>query len=124
MEGYGRNEGDNINNNRYQNPRDRASDKSRIGYDATHVTTMSFQYSLPVADSLSKGFAGVIFSGWQANGIVSCRTCFAFTGTQVGIINSSNTTDLTAHGLLSVIHHRHHHYTRLTYQIASYARLN
>lgn len=91
MEGYGRNEGDNINSNRYQNPRDRASDKSRIGYDATHVTTMSFQYSLPVADSLSKGFAGVIFSGWQANGIVSFRTGFPFTVTQGGIINSGNT---------------------------------
>ena len=91
MEGYGRNEGDGINSNTYQNPINRAAEKSRVGFDATHVTTMSFIYNVPVPQAVSKGFAGAILAGWQANGILSFRTGFPFTVSQGNILNSGNT---------------------------------
>src|ERR1043166_7498536 len=91
MTGYGRNEGDGINSNTYQDANNRAAEKSRLGFDATHVVTMSFLYNLPMIKSLSKGVAGAVLAGWQTNGILSFRTGFPFTVSQGNIINTENT---------------------------------
>ena len=82
MTGYGRNEGDGINSNTYQDANNRAAEKSRLGFDATHVVTMSFLYNVPMIKSLSKGVAGAVLAGWQTNGILSFRTGFPFTVSQ------------------------------------------
>jgi hypothetical protein len=91
MEGYGRNEGDGINNQNYQDPRNRAAEKGRIGFDSRHVAVMSFLYNVPMFTSWSKGIAGAALSGWQTNGIVTLRSGFPFTIYQGNIINSGNT---------------------------------
>jgi hypothetical protein len=90
MTGYGRNEGDGINSNTYQDANNRAAEKSRLGFDATHVVTMSFLYNVPMIKSLSKGVAGAVLAGWQTNGILSFRTGFPFTVSQGNIINTGN----------------------------------
>ena len=91
MEGYGRNEGDGINNQNVQDPRNRAVEKGPIGFSAKHVAVMSFLYEIPMAPSLSKGIAGAVFAGWQTNGIISLRSGFPFTVYEGNIINSGNT---------------------------------
>ena len=104
MEGYGRNEGDGILSNTYQNPRNRAAEKSRLGYDATHQAIMSFVYDLPIPQSMNKGVTKAILGGWQANGILSFHTGFPFTVAQGNIINSGNTPvrpDRIGNGALS-----------------------
>ena len=58
MEGYGRNEGDGINSNTYQNKNNRAAEKGRVGFDARHVLVSSFIYDIPAPQALSNGFAG------------------------------------------------------------------
>jgi hypothetical protein len=90
MEGYGRNEGDGLNPNTFQNPRDRASEKGRIGWDARHNTVMNFVYDVPSPTNLG-GIGRAFLAGWQANGIMTFRTGFPFTVTQGGIINTANT---------------------------------
>ena len=90
MTGYGRNEGDGINSNTYQDANNRAAEKSRLGFDATHVVTMSFLYNVPMIKSLSKGVAGAVLAGWQTNGILSFRSGFPFTVSQGNIINTGN----------------------------------
>jgi hypothetical protein len=90
MEGYGRNEGDGINPNTYQNPRNRAAEKGRVGWDARHVAVMSFIYDLPAPQPLRRGVPGVFLGGWQANGILTLRSGFPFTVTQGNIINTAN----------------------------------
>lgn len=90
MQGYGRNEGDGINSNTYQNKYDRASEKGRVGFDASHVLVSSFIYDIPAPKILSSGIAGAVFSGWQANGIVTLRSGLPFTVTQGNIINTGN----------------------------------
>jgi hypothetical protein len=90
MEGYGRNEGDGINPNTYQNPRNRAADRGRVGWSASHVVVMSFVYDIPAPARLSRGVAGTVFRGWQANGIVTLRSGFPFTVGQGNIINTAN----------------------------------
>lgn len=90
MEGYGRNEGDGVNSNTYQNKYDRASEKGRVGFDNRHVAVMSFIYDLPAPQVLSKGIAGAVFSGWQTNGIVTFRSGSPFTVSQGNIINTGN----------------------------------
>jgi hypothetical protein len=90
MQGYGRNEGDGVNSNTYQNKYDRASEKGRVGFDQTHVLVSSFIYDLPAPRALSKGFAGAIFSGWQTNGIISLRSGQPFTVSQGNVINTGN----------------------------------
>src|SRR5262249_16512208 len=92
MEGYGRNEGDGFNPNAYQNPRDRRADKQRIGFDVTHNLVSSFVYEIPVAAAMKKGVPGVVFNGWQANGILSFRTGFPFTVIQANLTNLANVT--------------------------------
>jgi len=104
MEGYGRNEGDGINPNTYQNPRNRAAEKGRVGWGAAHVAVMSFIYDVPAPQPLSRGIPGVFFGGWQANGIVTLRSGFPFTVTQGNIINTAGSPvrpDRIASGKLS-----------------------
>ncbi|MCC6293456.1 MAG: TonB-dependent receptor [Bryobacterales bacterium] len=90
MEGYGRNEGDGYNSNTFQNPRDRAAEKGRVGFGAEHIAVMSFVYDVPAPVMLRKGVAGHIFSGWQTNGIITLRTGFPFSVTQGNILNTAN----------------------------------
>lgn len=104
MEGYGRNEGDGFNPNTYQNPRNRAAEKGRIGWDVRHNTVINFVYELPTPEALKKGIGNVVLGGWQTNGIMTFRTGFPFTVTQGGIINTANTPvrpDRIANGALS-----------------------
>jgi hypothetical protein len=90
MEGYGRNEGDGINSNTYQNKYNRNAEKGRVGFDARHVAVMSFVYDIPTPQALSSGIAGAIFSGWQTNGIISLKSGLPFTVSQGNIINTGN----------------------------------
>ena len=104
MEGYGRNESDGFNPNAYQNPRNRAADKQRAGFDVTHNLVGNFVYELPTPDAFKKGIANVILGGWQTNGVVTLRTGFPFTVTQGAITNTANVTirpDRVANGSLS-----------------------
>jgi hypothetical protein len=90
MEGYGRNEGDGINANTYQNPRNRAVEKGRVGFDARQSAVASFVYDVPAPKMLSQGVAGAFFGGWQTNGIITLRSGFPFSVTQGNIINTGN----------------------------------
>jgi hypothetical protein len=91
MEGYGRNEGDGISpSNTYQNARNRAAEKGRVGFDASHQAVMSFVYDLPSPGMLSRGVPGAIFGGWQTNGIMTLRSGFPITVSQGNIINTGN----------------------------------
>ncbi|WP_031497786.1 TonB-dependent receptor [Bryobacter aggregatus] len=92
IEGYGRNETDGYNPNASQNPRNRAADKGRVGFDATHNMVNSFIYEIPMFAALQKGVAGAIFNGWQSNGIITLRTGFPMTVTQGAITNTANVT--------------------------------
>ncbi len=92
MESYGRNEGDGINSQTYQNPRDRAAEKGRIGFNARHIAALSFVYDVPAPLAISKGVAGAVFSGWQTNGILNFRTGLPFSVTEGNIINTANST--------------------------------
>ncbi|MEJ7608934.1 MAG: TonB-dependent receptor, partial [Bryobacteraceae bacterium] len=87
IQGYGRNEGDGINSSTYQDKNNRAAEKGRVGFDARHVAVQSFIYDLPAPKFLSSGFAGAIFAGWQANGIIFARATFTVAG---NIINTGN----------------------------------
>jgi hypothetical protein len=91
MEGYGRNEGDGVNPNTYQNPRDRAADKQRAGFDVTHNMVANFVYEVPTPASWNRA-AKALIGGWQTNGIVTLRTGFPFTVTQGAITNTANVT--------------------------------
>ena len=90
MEGYGRNEGDGINPNFGQTPRNRALEKGRVGFAAEHIAVMSFVYDIPAPFGMNKGVGGVLLGGWQSNGIITLRTGFPFTVTQGNIINTAN----------------------------------
>lgn len=90
MEGYGRNEGDGINSNTYQNPRNRVVEKGRVGFGAEHIAVMSMVYDVPTPSALKKGIAGHVFSGRQTNSIITLRTGFPFTVGQGNILNTAN----------------------------------
>jgi hypothetical protein len=90
-EGYGRNEGDGFNSNTYQNPRDRASEKGRVGWDATHNVVFNYVYDIPSPQAFQHGIAKQVLAGWQTNGILTFRTGFPFAVTQGAIINTANT---------------------------------
>jgi hypothetical protein len=92
MEGYGRNEGDGYNPNTYQNPRNRAAEKGRVGFDVTHNVVSNFVYELPFFKSTTNGFAKHVLGGWQTNGVITMRTGFPFTVTQGAITNTANVT--------------------------------
>jgi len=103
MEGYGRNEGDGYNPNAYQNPRNRAADKGRVGFDVTHNVVSNFVYELPFFKD-GHAFTKTVLGGWQTNGVLTFRTGFPFTVTQGAITNTANVTirpDRIANGSLS-----------------------
>ncbi len=87
-EGYGRNEGGGATQNTYQNPRNRAAEKQRYGFDFRHSAIINFLYELPVPGSLNQGFAKYLFGGWQTNGIVVLRSGLPFTVSQNNTINT------------------------------------
>ncbi len=91
MEGYGRNEGDGFNPNTYQDPRNRAAEKARVGFDVTHNVVSNFVYELPKLSN-SNGFLRTVLGGWQTNGVLTFRTGFPFTVNQGAITNTANVT--------------------------------
>ncbi len=104
MEGYGRNEGDGYNPNTYQNPRNRAAERGRVGFDVTHNVVSNFVYELPFFKSTSNAVAKHVLGGWQTNGVLTFRTGFPLTVTQGAITNTANVTirpDRIANGSLS-----------------------
>jgi hypothetical protein len=90
-EGYGRNESFGFTNNgSYQDPRDRAADKSVYPFDVTHNAVMSWLYELPTPFAIRRGVPHQIFGGWQANGIWTLHTGLPFTVTQNNSLNTFN----------------------------------
>jgi hypothetical protein len=89
MEGYGRNEGDGLNSNTYQNPRNRAAEKGRVGFDVTHNVVANFVYELPFFKQ-GNAFAKALLGGWQTNGVLTFRTGFPFAVTQGNLLNTVN----------------------------------
>lgn len=87
-EGYGRNEGGGTLPNSYQNPRDRAAEKTRYGFDFRHSAVTSFLYELPTPASFAGGPGKHFFGGWQVNGIVVLRSGLPFTITQTNTLNT------------------------------------
>jgi hypothetical protein len=87
-EGYGRNEGGGALPNSYQNPRDRAAEKTRYGFDVRHNAVINFLYELPIIPAFRDNAARHIFGGWQANGIIQLRTGLPYTITQNNTINT------------------------------------
>ncbi len=87
-EGYGRNEGAGALPNSYQNPKDRAAEKTRYGFDVRHNAVINFLYQLPVIPAFRDNAARHIFGGWQANGIIQLRTGLPYTITQNNTINT------------------------------------
>ena len=87
-EGYGRNEGGGAIPNSYQNPRDRASEKTRYGFDFQHSAVFSTLYELPTIAAFKDNAGKHIFGGWQVNGIMVLRTGLPFSVTQGNTINT------------------------------------
>jgi hypothetical protein len=87
-EGYGRNEGAGATQNTYQNPRNRAAEKARYGFDFRHSAVISFLYELPVISAFKDNAAKHIFGGWQTNGIVTLRSGLPFTVSQNNTLNT------------------------------------
>ena len=87
-EGYGRNEGALAIPNSYQNPRNRAAEKTRYGFDVTHNMVFSFLYEIPIPEAFRSNFARHIFGGWQTNGILALRSGYPFSVTQNNTINT------------------------------------
>ena len=88
-EGYGRNESGGAIQNTYQNPRDRAAEKTRYGFDYKHNAVISFLYELPTIPAFKDSFVKHIFGGWQANGIVALRSGLPFSITQGNTLNTA-----------------------------------
>ncbi len=91
-EGYGRNESFGGTQNNYQNPRNRAADKSRYPFDVKHNTVISFLYELPAIPGLNTGVGRQVFGGWQINGIWTLRSGFPFTVAQGNSLNTFNSS--------------------------------
>ncbi len=87
-EGYGRNEAGGAIPNSYQNPRDRASEKTRYGFDFQHSAVFSTLYELPTIAAFKDNAGKHIFGGWQVNGIMVLRTGLPFSVTQNNTINT------------------------------------
>jgi hypothetical protein len=87
-EGYGRNEAGGAIPNSYQNPRDRASEKTRYGFDFQHSMVFSTLYELPTISAFKDNAGKHIFGGWQVNGIMVLRTGLPFSVTQGNTINT------------------------------------
>jgi hypothetical protein len=89
--GYGRNESFGATNNgSYQNPRNRAADKSVYPFDVAHNAVINFIYEIPTVPGLRNNFGRHILGGWQANGIWTMRTGFPFTVQQSNTLNTFN----------------------------------
>ena len=90
-EGYGRNEGAGfVNSGSYQDPRNRAADKGRYGFDVTHNAVVSWLYELPSPLALQHGAGKAVLGGWQLNGIWTLRSGFPFAVTQNNTLNTFN----------------------------------
>jgi hypothetical protein len=87
-EGYGRNESGGALPNSFQNPKDRAAEKTRYGFDFRHSAVISFLYELPAPGKLNEGAAKYFFGGWQTNGIVVLRSGLPFSVLQNNTINT------------------------------------
>ena len=88
-EGYGRNESGGAIQNTYQNPRNRAAEKTRYGFDYRHSAVISFMYELPVLAPFKDNFAKHLFGGWQLNGITVFRSGLPFSVTQNNTLNTA-----------------------------------
>jgi hypothetical protein len=87
-EGYGRNEGAGAVQQTYQNPRNRAAEKTRYGFDFRHSAVISFLYEIPLVPAFRDNFAKHIFGDWQMNSIIVLRSGLPFTVTQTNTINT------------------------------------
>ena len=87
-EGYGRNEAGGAIPNSYQNPRNRAAEKTRYGFDFQHSAVTSFLYELPTISAFRDNFGKHVFGGWQVNSIIVLRTGLPFSVTQTNTINT------------------------------------
>jgi Carboxypeptidase regulatory-like domain/TonB dependent receptor len=87
-EGYGRNEGGGQLPNSYQNPNDRAAEKTRYGFDVRHNAVINFLYELPIIPAFRDNAWKYVFGDWQANGIIQLRTGYPFTVLQNNTINT------------------------------------
>ena len=87
-EGYGRNEAGGAIPNSYQNPKDRASEKTRYGFDFQHSFVFSTLYELPTISAFKDNAGKHIFGGWQVNSIMVFRTGLPFSVTQGNTINT------------------------------------
>ncbi len=87
-ESYGRNEAGGALPNSYQNPRNRAAEKARYGFDFRHSMVTNFLYEIPTLPAFRDNPGKHIFGGWQTNGIIVLRTGLPFTVTQGNTINT------------------------------------
>lgn len=87
-EGYGRNESGGVLPNSYQNPRNRAAEKTRYGFDFRHSMVTSFLYELPTLPLFKDNPGKHVFGGWQMNSIIQLRSGLPFTVTQGNTINT------------------------------------
>jgi hypothetical protein len=88
-EGYGRNEGGGALQNTYQNPRNRAAEKARYGFDFKHSAVINFLYELPTLGLFKDNAAKHVFGGWQLNSIVVLRSGLPFTVSQNNTLNTA-----------------------------------
>jgi hypothetical protein len=90
-EGYGRNEGAGFfAANKYQNPRDRHSDKAVYPFDVRHNMVLNYIYEIPTLSPFRTGPGKLLFGGWQMNGIWTLRSGFPFTVSQNNTLNTVN----------------------------------
>ncbi len=87
-EGYGRNEAAGALPNSYQNPKDRAAEKTRYGFDFRHSLVANYLYELPTLAIFKDNPGKYFFGGWQMNGIIQLRSGLPFTVTQTNTINT------------------------------------
>jgi hypothetical protein len=88
-EGYGRNESAGATQNTYQDPRNRAAEKARYGFDYRHSAVINFLYELPTIPAFKDNFGKHIFGGWQANSIIVLRSGLPFTVSQGNTLNTA-----------------------------------
>lgn len=87
-EGYGRNEGGGAVSNSYQNPKNRAAEKTRYGFDFRHSAVINLLYELPTIPAFKDNFGKHIFGGWQMNSIIVLRSGLPFSVLQGNTINT------------------------------------
>ncbi len=87
-EGYGRNEGGGAVSNSYQNPKNRAAEKTRYGFDFRHSAVINLLYELPTISAFKDNVGKHIFGGWQMNSIIVLRSGLPFSVLQGNTINT------------------------------------